>query len=293
MPLWSLVLGLVAQATTPAPWPIEILEPEAPEQVDLDQDGVLDLRVRGSSGGSGWREFDTCVRHGASGHVACERSASTAYARFSGQQRVLLPAEGNRAAALLRPDDCAAADPNDPAQGALWALRSPVPLHGTVAPTAAWLPGRPRDQASVCLSPTEAATLSGGLTWAQTEEGSSALAAEGWLVRYSASWPLWLGPGEPRQRTPRRIGTVGPLELYQHGAALALYDPAADRHAWLVNLAGDYGDGFKADRWERIQAVTARGPTVVEVQVNDGGDEEPLQLDLGLLLGRSPAPQRP
>lgn len=273
--LISILLG-----GAPTPWPVTLEEPAERKQVDLDHDGVLDELVTTQNGGSGWKEHTLCVRHGATGHVACELSMLTAYALFTGQRRTLVPSTDNRAEALLGPEDCVAPDPNSPAQGAMWPLKTPISRDGPVTPTGPWRPGRPQDQQSVCLTVGAARGLVSGLTWYGTEEGVDALAADGWTVRYNAAWPQW-APGQTHNRTPLRVGSMGALEIYQLGHALAVYDPSKNRHAWLINLAALPPDGFKFDRWESIGAITSRSPTTLAVGV---GGSPPSDADDGLLI---------
>ena len=141
MSLWILcsLLSLpVQQPTGPIPWPVPLTDPEPVEHVDLNHDGALDDRVEASNSGSGFGESSVCVRDGTSGDIACETQMYTAYSVFSGSRRTLSPARANHAAAALGEDDCARADPADPSQGAMWALRTgdhlPLPATGPVKP---------------------------------------------------------------------------------------------------------------------------------------------------------------
>ncbi|MDP2312268.1 MAG: hypothetical protein Q8P41_05130 [Pseudomonadota bacterium] len=269
--LLSLVLGAGCSGAraTPVPvaraWPVVLEEPPVPTAADLDGDGFAEERVDTVEGGSGWRGFTTCVRDGASGHVACTVDATTPYSRFSGSRRVLDPLDDNRAARHLPESACPSLPPGDPARGALEASKLGAPLSGTFAPPLSWHPGRPVEQVGVCMSEQEAVTYPGGLSW-QLDSG----AGEGWRVWYAAAWPASF---EPRGPAPERLVVHGPLEIYQHGHALAVYDVPRDRHAWIANFGHSPG-GFKVDRWQRIAGVTFRGPHTLDVQVADleGGD---------------------
>lgn len=257
----------------PQTWPVEVGDGET-TTADQDADGVPDVRFSAMTGGSGWKTFTTCVRHGASGHAVCAESAVTAYALFGGRRRVLDPIVDNRAVALIPESPCPASDPASPTQGGMEALKLAAPLSGEFAPRLRWHPGRPADQASVCLSLAEAATYPGGLTW---QEGT--VGGEGWTAWYAAAWPQWTSEGG-HDRTPKRVSTAGVWEVYQLGHALAVYDPGLDRHAWIANF-GVSGAGFKVDRWERIAAVEG-GDGVVEVTVADSEEGGVVRIKVGV-----------
>lgn len=278
---WLLPLPL---ASAP-PWPVPISAEAQVERVDLNGDGAAEERLSETDGGSGWHQWTRCVRDGASGDAACEIVRDTATALFSASLTKTSPAGPNRAAALLPDAPCAAPDPEAPAQGMLWALRGPLPKGGALRPTGPWRAGPPVDQQSVCLSVAEAAKRPGGLAWTG---GDPDTAGEGWKVRYSASRPIWVAPGEARRTTPQRVGEVGALQVYQLGHALAVYDPARDRHAWVLNLEAAQDTGFKFDRWESIAGVEAVSPTRLRVALAGwltAQADEALTLDLTGLVG--------
>jgi hypothetical protein len=156
-----------------------------------------------------------------------------------------------------------------------------------------WSPKHPADQESVCMKVAEAARFPGGLDW-DPEGGDSApeaLSAAGWRAWYSASWVGVRPPGvdtipavtDANKRTPLVVARLGRLEVYQIAHALAVYDPSTDRHAWLLNLARP-GDGFKLDRWGRIQAVEASPDGALHVvPASMGGDgmDRALSIEVG------------
>ncbi len=242
-------------------WPIPEGAPSESVQRDLDGDGAPDTEARWLDRGSGWSSSAVCVRHGASGDVACRRWLETSYALTSAGQRLRVPAGDNRADALLETPPCAAAEPGRAAQGAMWRLADgDVAAQLEVAPS--WLAGPPVPQESACLSLAQAATLSGGLAWDPSGAADlAAMQAEGWFVWYSASWPLYLTDAGPRDFTPDRVDSDGDLHLYQHAHALAIYDARRDRHAWILNAAApDYDQ--KLDRWERLHGARLEGAEV-------------------------------
>ena len=260
------------------PWPIELPPESESTLADLNADGVSDERVEVMDGGSGWKTFVTCVRDGGTDAIACEEVSVTAYAMFEGLHRVLDPPTGNAAAALLPQTECASLDAKDPAQGSLFALRAEAPFFGEWQPSLRWLAGRPVDQASVCMSGSDALTFPGGDSWRTASDEAVAIPT-GWTVYYAAAWPQWTVAGEEHGRTPRVVARVGALDVYQHGHALAVYDAARNRHAWIANWGRPSG-GFKVDRWERIASVHASDPTHLEVQVADADATDPLRIDL-------------
>ena len=241
-----------------ADWPVSLPEESQVTQRDEDGDGVPETRIEGSEGGSGGHHWSSCVRHGASGHVVCEESASSAYSAFSGFRRVLVPATGNRAAPLMPEAPCAKGVP-----GALSALRANAPKEGEFVPTLAWRPGKPPVQESVCMTAAEAATYPSGLAWA----GDS---ADGWSVFWSARGPQIWG-NEKDAFVPVKVATYGRFEVWRQGHALAVYEPAANRHAWIASWGDGTNEGFKVDRWERIQSVEATtGGVRVTLATTDG-----------------------
>lgn len=273
---------LVLFAASPRPWPLHLepttVEPTTVERVDLNADGVMDERFSGSDGGSGYHEYWRCARDGASGHAACELFSDTAYSLFAAEQRALDPATDNRAAALLPASDCAAYDPESASQAAMFQLLVPTPTSGSYTPTLRWFPGPPADQASVCMTVAQAAKFPGGLAFEASGEFSpEQIAGDGWTLRYQAAWPQLTPPGQPHNRTPKPVLELGKLRVYQHGHALAVYDPALNRHAWLANFAAPTGDGFKLDRWERIAGLRAVGPRTLELTI---AREGPLRIEL-------------
>lgn len=67
------------------------------------------------------------------------------------------------------------------------------------------------------------------------------------------------GPGERR----RPAGGI-----WQAGDALALYDAAAEQHAWFLNLAG--AGAVSATGGDNIAGVVFVGPSTLEVRTRDG-----------------------
>lgn len=289
MLLWTSLLLAAAPI-----WPVEILGPQEVEHLDIDGDGRRDLRVTGGDGGSGFSEWTVCVRDGRSHALACDVMDYTPYSMFAGFRRVRSTEGPNAADPLLGSDGCEPADPIAPSQGMMWALRTAVSLDRPFQPEGPWLPGPPADQQSVCLTVQEAAGLQSGLTWNAEGADPEALAAQNWRVRYSASRPAWrssplLIPED--RRSPELVGEIGALTLYQLGHALALYDPAKDRHTWLVNLEGLQDIDFKYDRWRAIEDVQILGPDRIALKLSGElvGYDESLQtwiIDLGPLLAR-------
>jgi len=288
MPPWTLPL-LIAAAPS---WPVELVEPREVTRKDLDGDHHPDLVVTAGDGGSGFWEQTTCVRDGRSGAMACDIVDSTPYSLFAGMRRVRSTPGPNAADPLLGSDDCEPADPSAPSQAMMWALQAPLSTDQPLRPAGPWLPGPPVDQRSVCLTVPQAATLSGGMDWDPSGEPPEDIAARGWRVRYSASRPQWM-PGEllPREfvRSPRLVGEVGALRLYRLGHALVVYDPARDRHAWLLNVEALQGHGFKFDRWEAIEGIEAKGTDALALTLSGElvGYEDPPQpwmIDLSGLL---------
>lgn len=271
-------LLLVLVAATPSPWPLQ--PPESPvERLDLNGDGVMDERLVTSDGGSGYRQFWQCARDGASGDAVCAVQSYTAYSLFAAERRVADPAANNRAESLLPDIPCPAYDPESASQAALSQLLVPTPTSGSYTPTLRWFPGLPADQASVCMTVAQAEKFPGGLAFeASGEFTPEQLAAAGWTLRYLAAWPQLTPVGQQHNRTPKLVLELGKLQIYQHAHALAVYDPALHRHAWLANFAAPTGDGFKLDRWERIDSVSAAGPHTLEVQLQQA--EGPLRIEL-------------
>jgi hypothetical protein len=272
-PLFALTACLSLPASGETPWPIDIPLART-EQVDLDGDGVLDEKTSGGDGGSGYRTWATCVRHGASGHVACQRFDSTPYALFSGFQRVFQPQEDNQAEALLGSASCASPDPASPAQGAMWALLQPLPELGRAAPTLRWMEGPPVEQENVCLGLEHAARFPGG--WAWDPSGGELMASydhANWRAWFSANWhsisPIGSGPfdkpGPELRRSPIPITNLGELEIYQLAHALAIHDPARDRHAWFANFGRPW-EAHKLDRWGVLLSIGS--PTASGLVVN-------------------------
>lgn len=256
-----------------ADWPLPLPEDAELLREDIDGDGFLEERWTTLAGGTGWRQLTSCLRHGASGHIACDEDHTTAYALFSGWRRTLQPAMDNRAAPLLAGRPCIPPDPLDPTQGAMHALLLDAPLEGIFSPNLRWLPGAPVPQRSVCLSPASAAAYPSGLTW--TGEGAAPAPESRWKVWYGASWPSWTQGG--RSHSPQKLPlTLGALEVYQHGHALAVHDRLQERHAWIINLGAGGEEGFKVDRWERIRAVTAPDARSLQVQVARQGGPDTL-----------------
>lgn len=251
----------------PASWPIQLFEDPEITTADLDADGVADVRADSRSIGSGWHGFATCVRHGATGHVACREDQDTAYSGFSGTRTTLRPVEGNRAAGLLGSFTCERWKPHDPRWGALEAVGTP--LEGVFRPVPRWEPGPVVQQVSACLTPAEARRFPGSDAWSGTPADASWTVF--WTPRTGVSW------GQ-QEAGLRQVATAGPLAIFQQGAALAVYDAARAHHAWIANWS-EADDGFKVDRWERIVAVEG-APGVVTVRLATLGEEETVTVRL-------------
>jgi hypothetical protein len=131
--------------------------------------------------------------------------------------------------------------------------------------------------------------IHGVFRWLLDERaGRAKLAAHG-PFRERLSWrPLW-EPGRPESprdellavtthtgsvdieafygrgfEAPERVCSLGELELYRTGDALAVYDPARDASAWVHVAEGEYKAPTLAEAWceGELVAFTERGPGV-------------------------------
>ena len=248
---------------------------------DLDEDGHHERIEDYASVGSGWRDYERCIRHGVTGHTACQESGATTYNPFWGVRSYPLePAADNQALALFGEVQCAAPDPTAPSQGAMWQLGHPNPLEGElVLDGLVWLAGKPVAQDAVCLSVEEAQSLAGGMGWndsGNVDEPST------WTVIYpqrAARYPLGLGQRD-ESRDPFVVAEAGQYQVYRHAHALALYDKNRNQHAWFLNTTSGSENAFKTDRWERLVRVEAggKGPLIVEIARGSYSTELTVQL---------------
>lgn len=270
-------------------WPVAIeADTSTTHRSDLNHDGILDAVLSGTHGGSGWHQRVVCVREGVSGHRACAESADTPYSWFYGWRLTLSPAVQNDAEALLFEVDggdprtrCAPPSASSAAQGAMFALQKQAPFSGAYTPRLDWHAGRPADQVRVCLTPREARAFPGALIWSLGE------ALDDWTVVYVPGWPAEGLLSGSRGPTPIELFPIGsPIgsptgsrRIYQQGAALAVYDPVADRHAWIGSW-WDGDSGFKVDRWPRIAGVAADGPSTLTVTLRTLNGDQNVQVEL-------------
>ena len=248
--------------------------PSANEDIaaDLDGDGVPDSMTTTVDGGSGYHHTETCVTSGATGEARCLEWVETAYSPFEafrmtdGAGRPV--ADGGALAAFLPPASCDPADPRSPDQAAMWRLEQPNPPGGNIDLPPLTEPGRPSRQANVCLTPEEGALLAGAFAWdASGTLTPEAAKAEGWTLVY-------LFGGEPELALD-----MGDLEIYRVHAAVAAYHARANVHRWLVNLADGSEEGFKVDRWQRVEGFRQDGPSF-SFKVNHAGPPQRLVVDL-------------
>lgn len=240
---------------------------------DENGDGKPERRTTFASIGSGWKTFVTCVRDGRSGHEACLLEHSTAYAWFGADELSLKPSSKNRARAMLPSAPRSPAAPEDPQQGAMWALAHLDKNSVVQAPR--WWAGRPPKQISVQLSVAEASRLKGGLAWDPSGNLSADTAARSTVV-YGAAWPQW-STDNTREYQPKRVHQNDRYEVWQHGHALAIYAIERGQHAWVFHQANT--GGFKLDRWGTIQQARLEGDVLV-VMLNDMLRRTPIRIQL-------------
>jgi hypothetical protein len=247
----------------------------APPPADLTGDGVPDHVYSASDGGSGFSWRLDCVTDGATGRTLCAEVAETAYSPFAGVRFTVDGSSASPSVAaveplglLVFPWTCAPPDPTRPSQGAMWRLSAPSPGGGVMDLPPLRIPGPPPAQERVCMAPATASSLGGAFTWDAPGTMDAARASdEGWLVAY-----LFAGP-------PTVELEAGPLVFFRSHAAIAVWHREADVHGWLVNLADGSDEGFKIDRWTRLQGFRQDGESV-SVKVAHAGLPARLVIDL-------------
>ncbi len=221
-----------------------------PIHADVTGDGIADLLTEHRDGGSGYSTIQYCVADGATGATACYTEHLTAYSFFAAEDRTTTHAPGAALTAALPHRPCAAPSRGATSQAAMWLLAAKP--YSARAPVR-WSPGAPRAQVAVCLKARQAAALRSAFAW----DPSGTATSTPMTIRYL--------PGIQRThlQTPR-------YSVHTQGAAIAIYDRANHRHAWLANYGDGDEEGFKVDRWQRITGVTLT-PTGFQFAVRRAG----------------------
>lgn len=254
----TLLLTLLAKPFIPGPPPAALTEtfdkvcgPAEPapthQERELNGDGQREHLLARRQGGSGWSETCTCVQDGASGQISCGTWEETVYASFSGWRPARLPyMPPDYKGARAGPQDCQAPDRDSPAQAGMWLLERP----GNAPPAALrWHSGDPVRQAVVCMSVAQARPL-GGLSWEPSGEIDD---LDSRTVVYTPPSAGVLGAPEDQRIWDQSLD--GQTQLLSVGHALLLVQPAAKRHAWLLNTEALVPEHHKVSRWSSIQSA--------------------------------------